>query len=116
MKVNMNGNTKVWATRISIAAFALTVIGMLYSQTVDKGRMLKTVETVEEKNTAMEIRIEKRDVKFDTFLIQQTKKNTIDSINTIVLMRYIDVQVRINEQQIILNNEVKVHLIKADND
>jgi len=108
MGFNFNGKTKVWASRIAIVVGAATIIGMLYAQTIDKGKMLKDIEHNGDKNTLMELRIEKRDVKFDTFLIQQTKKNTIDSMNTLTLMKFLDAQIE-------LNKEVTKHLIREDN-
>ncbi len=106
MGIRFNGKTKEWALRISILVGVITIISMLYSQTIDKGKMLKEIEHNGDKNTALELRIENRDVKFDTFLIQQTKKNTIDSMNTLTLMKFLDAQIA-------LNKEVTKHLIKG---
>lgn len=114
MGLKLNGNTGMWATRITMIVGVATVIGMLYSQSVDKGRLLKTVENVEERNTAMELRIESRDVKFDTFLIQQTKKNTIDSMNTVALMKFLEQQVALNAKQLEFNGEVKEYIIRNE--
>ncbi len=122
MGLKFNGKTKEWALRISILVGILTMGSWLYTQTVDKGKMLKSIENNGDRNLLLEARIEKRDVKFDTFLvqqtknlIQQTKKNTIDRMNTVALMKYIDSQIELNKQQVIFNGEVKEHMIREDN-
>ncbi len=108
MGIKFNGKTKEWVSRIGILVGIATIIGMLYSQTIDKGKMLKEIEHNGETNTLLQERVELRDVKFDTFLIQQTKKNTIDSMNTLTLMKFLDRQIEFNEV-------VKEHIIKEDN-
>ena len=106
MAIKLNGNTGLWASRVAIIVGIGTIIGMLMSQSIDKGKMITNIENNGDKNTILEAMIEKRDAKFDTFLLQQTKKNTIDSMQTIELLRFLEKQTELNEV-------VKEHIIKG---
>lgn len=107
-KAKANGNLGAWVTRGITVTSVLAILGMVMSQSVDKGKMLKEIEHNGDKNTALEMRIEKRDVKFDTFLMQQTRKNIIDSLNTVVLMKFLEVQIE-------FNGKIQEHITKDEN-
>lgn len=102
----MKNDVGTWATRITMLIGMITVISMLMLQAQDKGVMVTDIKNNKDRNTLLEKRAELRDVKFDTFLVQQTKKNTIDSMNTVVLMKFL-------EKQIEFNGVVQEHIIKA---
>ena len=104
----MKNDLGTWATRITMMVGMLTIIGMLMLQAQDKGVMVTDIKNNKDRNTLLEERLEIRDVKFDTFLVQQTKKNTIDSMNTVVLMKFL-------EKQIEFNGVVQKHIIKDEN-
>lgn len=103
----MNENKGTWITRGLTISALIAIIGMLMSQSFDKGKMVKDIEHNDETNTKLEERIEKRDVKFDTFLMQQTRKNIIDSLNTAVLIKFL-------EAQIVFNGKVQEHITRDD--
>ena len=108
MKIVENGFI-VWAIRLVGVSGILSVVYMLMAQSKVEGIQVEAIDTLKERNTAMEGRIEQRDAKFDTFLLQQTELNTTTKLQQETLMKFLEAQVE-------FNGEVQKHIIKEDNE
>lgn len=101
-----NSNLIKGGVTLSVVA---TVVLFLMAQSKQEGVQDTLIEINGDRNTVMEARMEKRETKFDKFLTQQNTRNTVDSMNTITLMKFLEIQLE-------FNGEVKEHIIKSGNE
>ncbi len=107
MKIGENGFV-VWMIRLVGMGGILSIVFMLMAQSKSEGIQTKSISVLEDRNTLMEERIEKRDEKFDKFLMQQTRKALLDSVNNATLMQFL-------AKQLEFNGVVQEHIIKENN-
>ena len=104
MKLNGIG---LWVSRGITVSAVLTILGMMLAQSKQEGVQDTKIEINGDRNTVMEARMEKREVKFDTFLIQQTQLNTSTEMTNKALLEFL-------KKQTEFNGEVKEHLIRDE--
>lgn len=103
--MKLNG-ISLWVSRGITVSAVLTILGMMLAQSKQEGVQDTLIVNNKDRNTVMEERMEKREAKFDTFLLQQTELNTTTKLTNEALLGFL-------KKQTEFNGEVKEHLIRA---
>lgn len=109
MPLKMNGNTTAWISRLLTGGVLLTILTLLLAQSKQEGIQ----ETKIDSNTVIATKV---DTNFNKFILQQTRKSIIDSMNTDAIIKLLNKQVEFNDKQTEFNEDVKEFIIKKENE